>query len=92
MNKKTSIKEPALQTIISIRLIIWLSRQKMVFDRIDDFIEDMTGFRKEVSLTLFNMDRKLEDVDNRLREIEKSFDPPMRVSTLMQSEIRNLNS
>ncbi|HEY4516057.1 MAG TPA: hypothetical protein VJH67_02625 [Candidatus Paceibacterota bacterium] len=49
-------------------------------------------FKDEINTTLFNIDNKLRTVDQRLEAIEKILGPLMRVSSLMQNEIRNLNS
>ena len=45
-----------------------------------EFRDEMLDFKKETSLTLFNVDIKLKDVDDRLREIEKSTGSPLRMA------------
>jgi len=50
------------------------------FDEMHEFRDEMLDFKKETSLTLFNVDIKLKDVDDRLREIEKSTGSPLRMA------------
>ncbi|HCB35216.1 MAG: hypothetical protein A2W52_03695 [Candidatus Taylorbacteria bacterium RIFCSPHIGHO2_02_49_25] len=62
------------------------------FDRMDAFHNEMTEFAHKTSLTLFNIDGKLQTVDQRLDAIEKTLGPLVQVSSFMQKEIRELNT
>ncbi|OHA18371.1 MAG: hypothetical protein A2836_03235 [Candidatus Taylorbacteria bacterium RIFCSPHIGHO2_01_FULL_45_63] len=61
-------------------------------DEFTEFKDDMTEFAQKTALTLFNMDSKLQTVDQRLDAIEKTLGPLVQVSSVMQKEIRDLNS
>lgn len=53
-----------------------------------EFKEEMVEFTKKTSLTLFNIDGKLQTVDQRLDSIEKTLEPLMLASGAMQRELR----
>lgn len=58
------------------------------FDKADAFQDEMTEFAKKTPLTLFNMDSKLQTVDQRLDAIEKTLGPLVQVSSALQRELR----
>jgi predicted nuclease with TOPRIM domain len=64
---------------------------KKGFDETNEKLDDLVEFKKNAELTLYNMDRKLHTVDQRLDAIEKTLGPLVHVSGFMQKEIRNLN-
>lgn len=65
---------------------------KQGFDAAFAFQKDMTEFAHKTALTLFNIDSKLQTVDQRLDAIEKTLGPLVQVSSVMQKEIRELNA
>src|SRR3989338_4928961 len=61
------------------------------FDRMDSFHTDMTEFAKKNSLTLFNIDSKLQTVDQRLDTMEKSLPSLGTLSDALKREVLQLN-
>lgn len=57
-------------------------------EEMTDFKEEMTDFAKKTNLTLFNIDGKLQTVDQRLDAIEKTLGPLVHVSNAVQRELR----
>jgi hypothetical protein len=60
-------------------------------EKIYDFKDEMTSFKKVGGITLFSIDGKLEMVDKRLKKIEDTLGPLVQISGAMQTEIRSLN-
>jgi|SRR3989338_452669 len=58
------------------------------FGRMDAFHTEMTEFAQKTALTLFNMDSKLQTVDQRLDAIEKALGPIVHASSFYQSALR----
>lgn len=56
-----------------------------------EFRDEMTDFKKKTGMTLFNMDSKLQTVDQRLDAIEKTLGPLVHVSNAVQRELREHN-
>jgi len=56
-----------------------------------DFRDDVMGFEKKTNITLQNLDGHAQETNKRLDDIEKILEPLMRVSSLMEKEIRSLN-
>jgi len=54
--------------------------------------DEFEDYKDEIGMTLYNIDSKLRTVDERLDAIEKTMGPLVRISGIMQNEIRDLNS
>ena len=57
--------------------------------KLDDSKKEFTEFKKDAELSLYNVDRKLQTVDDRLEAIERSLGPLVQIPLFMQKEIRN---
>lgn len=91
MKKKVGKKEYSAKEIID--SIDSLARMtKKGFDDMYEFINEMTDFKNEAGMTLFNIDSKLRTVDQRLDAIEKILGPLMKTTFVMGNEIRGLNT
>ena len=91
MKKKVNKKEYSSKEIIgSIDNLAIITKKG--FDGMYEFRDEMIDFKNEVGQTLFSIDSKLKTVDKRLDAIEKILGPLMKISTLMENEIRSLNS
>ncbi len=53
-----------------------------------EFKDEMTEFKQKTELTLFNIDSKMQTVDQRLDGIEKTLGPLVHVSNALQNELR----
>lgn len=62
------------------------------FDKAEAFQEEMTEFAKKTALTLFNVDSKLQTVDQRLDAMERTLGPLVHVSNAVQRELREHNA
>lgn len=60
-------------------------------EEMTEFKEEMTEFKHKTGLTLFNIDSKLQTVDQRLDAIEKTLGPLVHVSDAVQRELREHN-
>lgn len=60
-------------------------------EEMTDFKIDITEFAQKTSLTLLNIDAKLQTVDQRLDAIEKTLGPLVHVSNAVQRELREHN-
>lgn len=53
-----------------------------------EFRDEMTDFKRKTGMTLFNIDSKLQTVDQRLDAIEKTLGPLVQASSFYQSTLR----
>ena len=63
-----------------------------VHGELKEFKDEMHDFKNKTDATLFTLSSKANETNDRLDAIEKTLGPLVHVSSIMQKEIRSLNT
>ena len=61
-------------------------------DEMHDFKDEMHDFKNKTDATLFTLSSKANETNDRLEAIEKTLGPLVHVFSVVQKEIRSLNT